>query len=52
MYQRKTKDVYEIWWNGECVDEAATISDARYLRNEYNLAFQGGCSIRKRRIAI
>jgi hypothetical protein len=30
---------YEIWWNGECIDETDTIADARYLRTEYQMAF-------------
>jgi len=52
MYKRKTKDVFEIRWNGECVDSAETLKDARYLRQEYNLAFKGGVSIKKRREKI
>lgn len=51
-YERKTKDVYTIIWNGEEVDEANDKATARYLLKEYNLAFNGGCSIKKRRVKI
>lgn len=50
MYIRKTKDVYILFWQGEEIDEAETISDARYLKNEYNIAFGGGVTIKKRRV--
>lgn len=52
MYKRKTRDVFELWWNGECVDSTEKWTEAKYLRQEYNLAFNGGCSIRKRREKI
>lgn len=52
MYQRKTKDVYQIIWNGEVVDETEDRQNARYLKNEYNIAFKGGCSIKKTRELI
>lgn len=38
--------VYEIWWNGECVDTAYTLEDAQYLRNEYAMAFRGRVTIK------
>jgi hypothetical protein len=50
MYIRKTKDIYILIWNGEEIDETETKSDAIYLRNEYNLAYRGGVTIKKRRI--
>ena len=49
MYQRKTIDVYDIVWNGEVVDETEDRKNAIYLKNEYNMAFGGGCSIKKTR---
>lgn len=32
---------YELWWNGEKIDEAETLREAEYLRDEYWLAFGG-----------
>lgn len=49
MYIRKTKDVWRIIWQGEIVDETDTRKDAIYLRNEYNLAYGGGCTIKRGR---
>ncbi len=48
----KTK-IYYINWNNqyngiETVDETTTYKDAKYLVNEYNLAFNGGCYISQR----
>lgn len=40
---------WPIMWNGEEVDTATSFKDARYLRNEYNLAFKGGVTIGKKR---
>ena len=51
-YQRKTKDVYYIIWQGEEIDQAETRQDARYLVKEYNTAFKGGCSIKTERVKI
>jgi hypothetical protein len=52
QYQRKTKDVFLIIWNGEEIDEFGTIQEAREMRKEYNLAFRGGCSIKCKRVKI
>lgn len=52
VYQRKTKDVYVIMWNGEEVDSTEEWSNAKYLRDEYNMAFKGGVSIKKQRQTI
>jgi len=41
--------VYVIMWKGEEVDETGNREDANYLLNEYNLAFNGGCSLKTRR---
>lgn len=38
---------YEIWWRGEAVDECDTFKEAQFLRREYNLAFGGGCKIKR-----
>lgn len=50
MYIRKTKDIYILFWNGEQIDETENKNDAVYLKNEYNTAFRGGVTIKKRRI--
>lgn len=52
MYIRKTIDVFEIWWSGECVDEFDTRSEARAMVKEYNLAFGGGCYLVAKRRKI
>lgn len=50
MYIRKTKDIYILMWNGEEIDETESRADARYLKQEYNTAFRGGVTIKKRRV--
>lgn len=50
MYIRKTKDIYNIIWNNEVIDEANTITEAKYLKQEYNIAFGGGVIIKKKRV--
>ena len=40
-YTRKTKDVYSLIWNGEEIDQFDTRKEAREMRKEYNLAFNG-----------
>lgn len=30
---------YELWWNGEMIDTADSLSEAEYLQTEYQLAF-------------
>lgn len=50
MYIRKTKDIYILIWRGEEIDDAETRDDAIYLKNEYNMAYHGGVTIKKRRI--
>lgn len=49
MYIRKTKDIYILIWQGEEIDETETRADAVYLLKEYNAAFHGGVTIKKRR---
>jgi hypothetical protein len=51
-YQRKTKDVWFIIWNNEDVDEFEDRKEARAMLKEYNLAYNGGCSIKKKRVRI
>jgi len=51
-YQRKTKDVFLIIWNGEEIDQFDTRKEARAMRIEYNIAFKGGCWIRVKREKI
>lgn len=51
-YQRKTKDIYKIMWNGEEVDRFDTLKEAKEMKKEYNLAFHGGASIKKGREAL
>ena len=50
MYVRKTKDIYILCWNGEEIDETESRENAIYLKKEYNLAFRGGVTIKKRRV--
>lgn len=48
-YQRKTKDVYKIIWNGEEVDRFDTLEEARAMKKEYDMAFHSCVSIIKGR---
>ena len=50
MYIRKTKDIYILMWHGEEIDETEDKKNTLYLRAEYNIAFHGGVTIKKRRI--
>ena len=50
MYIRKTKDIYILLWNGEEIDETEKREEAIFLRKEYNIAFHGGVTIKKRRV--
>ena len=50
MYIRKTKDIYILIWNGEEIDETESRTDAIFLKKEYNMAFHGGVTIKKRRV--
>ena len=38
---------YKIIWKNEVIDYAETISEAIYLKNEYNLAYGGGVSVKE-----
>ena len=49
MYKRLTKDVFILRWKGEDIDNEDTLQGARYLQKEYNMAYQGGVTIIKRR---
>ena len=51
-YQRKTKDVYKIIWNGEEVDSFDTLKEAREMRKEYELAFHSSVNIKPERERI
>ena len=42
-YERKTRDIYRLVWNGEEIDSFDTYSEAREMRREYALAFH--CSL-------
>lgn len=42
-YERKTKDVYRLIWNGEEIDSFDTHSEAKQMRREYALAYH--CSL-------
>lgn len=50
MYTRKTKDIYILFYNGEEIDDADDRATAIYLLKEYNLAFHGGVTIKKKRV--
>lgn len=43
-YERKTKDIYRLIWNGEEIDSFYTMAEARQMRREYALAFNCGLS--------
>lgn len=49
---RKTKDVYYIIWNREEVDSTEDRENAKYLLNEYNMAYKGGCTLITKREKI
>ena len=38
---------YKLIWKGEVIDEAEDLKTAQYLRNEYNLAHNGGVTIKQ-----
>lgn len=50
MYIRKTKDIYILFYQGEEIDNAENRAIAKYLLNEYNIAFRGGVTIKKKRV--
>ena len=39
---------YILMWKGEEIDTAEDSKDAKYLQQEYNMAFGGGVSIRRK----
>lgn len=49
-YQRKTKDVYFLYWNGEEIDSTENRQEAKRLQIEYALAFKSAVYIKKRRV--
>ena len=51
-YERKTKDMYFIIWNNEEVDEFETRKEAREMLKEYNMAYGGGCEMKRKRVKI
>lgn len=51
-YTRKTKDIFVLRWNGEDIDEAETRADRDYLVKEYNLAYRGGVTWKRKRVPI
>ena len=41
--------MYALKWKGELIEEEIeTLKEAKYLQQEYNLAFKGGVSLMKR----
>ncbi len=40
---------FVIIWNSEEIDESESLEGARFLCTEYNLAFHGGCTVRRKR---
>ena len=46
MYQRKTKDVYKLIWNGEEIDVFDTLKEAKKMKKEYELAFHSSVTIK------
>ena len=39
--------MYKIIWKNEIIDQADSTKEAIYLKNEYNLAFGGGVTIKR-----
>tara|TARA_R110000824_G_scaffold91625_1_gene222822 strand:+ start:373 stop:501 length:129 start_codon:yes stop_codon:yes gene_type:complete len=39
---------YKLIWKGEEIDTAETRKEAVYLQNEYNIAYGGGVSIKRK----
>lgn len=48
-YQRKTKDVYKLYYKGEVIDSFDTKKEAREMTFEYNLAYHGGVTFKRGR---
>lgn len=46
---RHLKTVYLLIWQGEEIDEFDTYSEAKKMRDEYNMAYNGGVWIHKTR---
>lgn len=51
-YKRKTKDVWKLWWNGECIDTFDDYKEACRCRKEYEMAFSSYVELRAGREAI
>ena len=51
-YQRKTKDIYRLIWNGEEIDSFDSMKEAKEMKKEYELALHGSVSIRTGRERI
>lgn len=49
MYNRKTKDIYILFWCGDEIDSADDLKTARYLQKEYIAAFHSNAIIIKKR---
>ena len=52
MYQRKTKDVYRLIWNGEEIDSFDTYKEAKEMKREYELAYHSSVIIKRGRERI
>ena len=52
MYQRKTRDVYKLVWNGEVIDSFNTLKEAREMKKEYELAYHSSITIKPGRERI
>lgn len=48
-YKRKTKDVWKLIWNGECIDSFDTKAEARAMQKEYTLAFHSYVEVKRGR---
>lgn len=51
-YKRKTKDVYNLVWNGEIIDSFDTLKEARKMKTEYELAYHSSVTIKSGRERI
>ncbi len=51
MYERKTKDIYNLIYCGEVIDQFETFKEAKEMKKEYEFAFKSYISIQKKRVS-
>lgn len=45
-YQRKTRDVWQLIWNGEIIDSFEHYDEAKAMRKEYEMAYHSEVRIK------